>query len=179
MIYALGPDQPSAASPDHFIAENAIVIGRVRIEKNASIWFNAVVRADNDLITIGENSNVQDGAILHTDSGLKLTIGRNVTIGHKVMLHGCDIGDNTLIGINSVVLNRARIGRNCIVGANSLVTEGKEFPEGSMIMGAPAKVVRALQPHEIQMLEGSALHYVENWKRFRAELKQVDGPVID
>ena len=179
MIYALGSDQPSAASPDHFIADNAIVIGRVRIEKNASIWFNAVVRADNDLITIGENSNVQDGAILHTDSGLKLTIGSNVTIGHKVMLHGCDIGDNTLIGINSVVLNRARIGRNCIVGANSLVTEGKEFPEGSMIMGAPAKVVRALQPHEIQMLEGSALHYVENWKRFRAELKQVDGPVID
>jgi len=125
MIYALGSDQPSAASPDHFIADNAVVIGRVRIEKNASIWFNAVVRADNDLITIGENSNVQDGAILHTDSGLRLTIGRNVTIGHKVMLHGCDIGDNTLIGINSVVLNRARIGRNCIVGANSLVTEGK------------------------------------------------------
>jgi carbonic anhydrase/acetyltransferase-like protein (isoleucine patch superfamily) len=178
MIYALGPDKPSAASEDHFIAENAIVIGRVRLERNASIWFNAVVRADNDLITIGENSNVQDGAILHTDSGLTLTIGRNVTIGHKVMLHGCDIGDNSLIGINSVVLNRARIGRNCLVGANSLVTEGKEFPEGSMIMGAPAKVVRPLRPHEIQMLEGSALHYVENWKRFKAGLVPLPGPEI-
>ena len=176
-IYALGDDAPVATSPDYFIADNAIVIGRVRIEKNASIWFNAVLRGDNDLITIGENSNVQDGSVIHTDDGLKVTIGRNVTIGHKVMLHGCEIGDNSLVGINAVVLNRARIGRNCIVGANSLVTEGKEFPDGSMIMGAPAKVVRQLQPHEIQMLEGSALHYVENWKRFKASLKPLPAPL--
>lgn len=172
MIYQLG-DKTPVLKGNNFIAENACVIGSVVLEKNASVWFNSVIRGDNDLITIGENSNVQDGSVLHTDDGIQLTIGRGVTIGHKVMLHGCTIGDDSLIGINSVVMNNAIVGKNCLVGANSLITEGKEFPAGSLIMGAPAKVKRPLTDEEIQTLEHSALHYVSNAERFMATLKKI------
>lgn len=171
MIYRLGDKQVEIAGEDFFVADNATVLGLVRLENNASIWFNAVLRGDNALITVGENSNIQDGAVLHTDPGIELTIGRNVTVGHKVMLHGCTIGDNSLIGINSVVLNGARIGKNCLIGANSLITEGKEIPDGSLVMGAPAKVVKTLTPEQQEGLLQSAQTYVDNFKRFKAELK--------
>lgn len=171
MIYELGERQVRAEG-EYFIAESAVVIGAVLLKNNASIWFNAVVRGDNELITIGENSNVQDGAVLHTDHlGDPLVIGSDVTIGHNAMLHGCSIGDNSLIGINAVVLSGARIGRNCLIGANALITEGKEIPDGSMVLGSPGKVVRALTQQQIDGLRMSALHYVENGRRFRRELK--------
>lgn len=160
-------DRRVRARGEYWVAENATVIGSVLLENNASVWFNAVLRGDAELITIGENSNVQDGSVLHTDPGCPLVIGRNVTIGHKVMLHGCQIGDNSLIGINAVVLNRAKIGRNCLIGANALVTEGKEIPDNSMVLGSPAKVVRQLTEQEIAGLALSAQHYVENARRFR------------
>ena len=170
MIYKLGDKQVEVTGEDFFVAANATVLGLVRLENNASIWFNAVLRGDNALITVGENSNIQDGAVLHTDPGFELTIGRNVTVGHKVMLHGCTIGDNSLIGINSVVLNGARIGKNCLIGANSLITEGKEIPDGSLVMGAPAKVIKSLTPEQQEGLQQSAQTYVDNFKRFKAEL---------
>ncbi len=176
MIYQLGERQVRAEG-EYFVAASAVVIGAVLLKCNASVWFNAVVRGDNELITIGENSNVQDGAVLHTDPGYPLVIGRDVTIGHKVMLHGCTIGDNSLIGINAVVLNGARIGRNCLIGANALITEGKEIPDGSMVLGSPGKVVRMLTQQQIDGLKMSALHYVENGRRYRRDLKpqlQVD-----
>ena len=164
-------DRRVTARGDYWVADNAIVVGSVMLERDASVWFNAVLRGDNEVITVGEGSNVQDGAILHTDPGCPLLIGRNVTIGHKVMLHGCEIGDNSLIGINAVVLNKAKIGRNCIIGANALITEGKEIPDNSMVMGAPGKVVRELSEDEIKGLAWSARHYVENARRFRDALK--------
>lgn len=170
MIYKLGDKQLEVVGEDFFVADNATVLGLVRLENNASIWFNAVLRGDNALITVGENSNIQDGAVLHTDPGIELTIGRNVTVGHKVMLHGCTIGDNSLIGINSVVLNGARVGKNCLIGANSLITEGKEIPDGSLVMGAPAKVVKELTPEQQEGLQQSAQTYVDNFKRFKKEL---------
>ncbi|HEY6599354.1 MAG TPA: gamma carbonic anhydrase family protein [Pseudomonadales bacterium] len=170
MIYELGERQVRAEG-EYFVAESAVVVGSVLLKSNASVWFNAVIRGDNELITIGENSNVQDGSVLHTDPGYPLVIGKDVTIGHKVMLHGCSIGDNSLIGINAVVLNGARIGRNCLIGANALITEGKEIPDGSMVLGSPGKVVRELTPQQIAGLRVSALHYVENARRFRRELK--------
>jgi len=170
MIYQLGERQVRAEG-DYFVAESAMVIGAVLLRNNASVWFNAVIRGDNDLITIGENSNVQDGSVLHSDPGSPLVIGSYVTIGHKVMLHGCTIGDNTLIGINAVVLNGARIGRNCLIGANALITEGKEIPDNSMVLGAPGKVVRELTQQQIDGLRMSALHYVENARRFKRDLK--------
>ncbi len=170
MIYELG-DRQVRAEGEYFVAESAVVVGSVLLKSNASVWFNAVIRGDNELITIGENSNVQDGSVLHTDPGYPLVIGKDVTIGHKVMLHGCSIGDNSLIGINAVVLNGARIGRNCLIGANALITEGKEIPDGSMVLGSPGKVVRELTPQQIAGLRTSALHYVENARRFRRELK--------
>jgi carbonic anhydrase/acetyltransferase-like protein (isoleucine patch superfamily) len=142
-LYEIDGARPQADG-DHWIAENAVIIGRVILRQNASVWFGAVLRGDNDPITVGENSNVQDGSVLHTDVGSPLTIGRDVTIGHMVMLHGCQIGDNSLIGIGSVVLNGAKIGRNCLIGANCLITEGKEIPDNSLVMGAPGKVVRTL-----------------------------------
>ena len=154
-LYRLQEKQPQI-DPQSWIAVNATVIGDVRVLKNASLWWNVVVRGDNDPITIGENSNVQDGSVLHTDVGVPLTIGSNCTIGHMVMLHGCTIGDCSLIGIGSVILNRASIGKNTIVGANSLVSEGKSFPDGVLILGSPAKVVRPLTPAEIGTLQGSA-----------------------
>jgi carbonic anhydrase/acetyltransferase-like protein (isoleucine patch superfamily) len=170
-VYSLGGKTPSLPSEgDYWIAPNAAVMGNVVLKKNASIWFNVTVRGDNDPIEIGENTNIQDGSVLHTDVGKPLIIGKNVTVGHMVMLHGCTIGDNSLIGIGSIILNGAKIGRNCLIGANSLITEGKEIPDNSMVMGAPGKVVREVSEGQIQMLTGSALHYVENWKRYQKGL---------
>jgi carbonic anhydrase/acetyltransferase-like protein (isoleucine patch superfamily) len=146
------------------------VVGHVILKKNASVWFGAVLRGDNDPIIVGENSNVQDNSVLHTDLGSPLTIGANVTIGHMVMLHGCQIGDGSLIGIGSIVLNGAKIGRNCIIGASSLITEGKEIPDNSMVMGSPGKVVRTLTDEQAAGFAAGAMHYVANWKRFKARL---------
>jgi carbonic anhydrase/acetyltransferase-like protein (isoleucine patch superfamily) len=170
MIYTLEPRVPTLA-PDSWVADNATLIGSVTLASKANIWFNCVLRGDNDDLIVGENSNVQDGSVLHTDPGIKLRIGRDCTIGHLVMLHGCEIGDNTLIGIKSVILNRAKIGKNSIVGANSLVTEGKQFPDNVMLMGAPAKVVRELTPQEIQMIGFTSQLYVQNAQRYREKLK--------
>jgi len=173
MIYRLGDKQVEIRGDDYFIAHNATVIGSVILENNASVWFNCVIRGDNDPITIGENSNVQDGSVLHTDAGIPLLIGKNVTIGHKVMLHGCEIGDNSLIGINAVILNRAKIGKNCIIGANALIPEGKVIPDNSLVMGSPGKVVKELSEQQVAMLQMSALHYVENFKRYKRDF-QID-----
>ncbi|WP_039748445.1 gamma carbonic anhydrase family protein [Solimonas variicoloris] len=170
MLYRLGDRHPQFEGP-HWIAPNATVIGSVHCAANVSIWFNVTIRGDNDEVRIGENSNIQEGSVLHTDPGLKLVVGANCTIGHMVMLHGCEIGDNTLIGIGAVVLNRAKIGRNCIVGAQSLVTEGKSFPDNSLIVGSPAKVVRTLSDQEVQILKMQALHYVDNARRFAEQLQ--------
>ncbi|HYW93144.1 MAG TPA: gamma carbonic anhydrase family protein [Gammaproteobacteria bacterium] len=169
MIYSLG-ERRVRCEGEYFIADSAVVIGSVVLEENASIWFNTVVRGDNDLITIGRNSNIQDGAVLHTDAGIKLSVGPDVTVGHKAMLHGCTIGENSLIGISAVVLNHAVIGRNCLIGANTLIPEGKEIPEGSLVLGSPGRVVRQLEGGEIEMLRASAAGYVERARRFRAEL---------
>ena len=170
-VYNLGDIAPNLPMEgEYWIAPSATVLGNVILKKNASVWFNAVLRGDNDPIEIGENSNVQDGSVLHTDLGSPLTVGQDVTIGHMVMLHGCSIGDNSLIGIGSIVLNHARIGRNCIIGANTLITEGKEIPDNSMVMGSPGKVVRELGEDAAQMMKLSAHHYVENWKRYARSL---------
>jgi carbonic anhydrase/acetyltransferase-like protein (isoleucine patch superfamily) len=173
MIATLGDRKPEIVGDGHFIAPNASVIGAVRLNANSSIWFNVVIRGDNELIEIGEDSNVQDGSVLHTDPGFPLTIGKGVTVGHKVMLHGCEIGDNTLVGVGSTVLNGAKIGRDCLIGAQSLITEGKQFPDGVLILGSPAKVVRELSPEEIENLKGSAQIYVENGTRFSEQLKVI------
>ena len=156
-----------------WVADSAQVMGKVSLAEGASVWFGAVLRGDNEPIRIGRRSNIQDGSVLHSDLGMPLTIGQNVTVGHQVMLHGCTIGDGSLIGIQAVVLNGAKIGKNCLVGAGSLVTEGKEFPDGSMIMGTPAKVVRQLTPEQIEGLQRSAQGYVDNARRFQAGLKKI------
>jgi carbonic anhydrase/acetyltransferase-like protein (isoleucine patch superfamily) len=156
-----------------WVADSAQVIGNVIMGEGASIWFGTVARGDNEPITIGRNSNVQDLSALHSDMGSPLTLGENVTIGHMVMLHGCTIGDNSLVGIGAVVLNNARIGRNCIVGAGSVVTENKEFPDNSLILGSPAKVVRTLDESSAARLRANAQHYVDNSERFRKGLKKV------
>jgi len=153
---------PVLEGSGHFIADNATVIGSVRLKSQSSVWFNAVIRGDNDWIEIGERSNVQDAAVLHTDPGMPLTVGDGVTIGHQAMLHGCTVGDNSLIGIGSTLLNAAIVGKNCVVGAHALITENKSFPDGVLIVGAPAKVVRELGDDEIAMLEQSAAVYVAN-----------------
>ncbi len=141
------------------------------LKPGASVWFGAVLRGDNDPITIGENSNVQDGSVLHTDAGEPLTLGRGVTVGHLAMLHGCTVGDNSLIGIGAVILGRAVIGRDCIIGAGALIPEGKVIPDGSLVVGQPGRVVRALEPGQIAALEASAEHYVQNWKRYVRDLR--------
>ncbi len=158
---------------DAWVADSAQVVGNVHLADNASIWFGAVLRGDTETLTIGRNSNVQDLSVLHADVGCPLTIGENVTIGHKVMLHGCTIGDNSLIGIQAVILNNAKIGRNSIVGAGSVVTEGKEFPDNSLIIGSPARVVRTLDEAAATKLRQSAEHYVENARRFARGLKKI------
>ena len=170
-VYSLGDMTPELPSDDEYwIAPTAAVIGRVILRRNASVWWGATLRGDNDPIEIGENSNIQDGSVLHTDTGSPLTIGANVTVGHMVMLHGCTIGDNSLVGIGSIILNGARIGKNCLIGANCLITEGKEIPDNSLVMGAPGKVVRELSDAQAQSVALGARHYVENWKRYRASL---------
>ena len=172
-IYALADADLEVEDPDaYWVAPSAVLIGRVVLKRNASVWFGAVLRGDNDPIVIGENSNVQDLSVLHTDSGAPLTIGNNVTIGHHVMLHGCTIEDESLIGIKSTVLNHARIGTHCLVGAHALVTERKEFEPGNLITGAPARVARALEEHQKQVIKLSALHYVENWQRYKRDMRK-------
>ena len=170
MLYSL-IDRKVEIQGEVYIAPNAVVIGSVVLKPNASVWFNAVIRGDNDLITIGENSNIQDGAVLHTDPGIKLTIGTNVTVGHKAMLHGCSVGDGSLIGINSVILNHARIGKHCLIGANALITEGAEIPDGSLVLGSPGKVIRDLTEEQQLGLLRTARVYLEKAERYRVHLR--------
>ena len=173
-IYRLGDVAPQLpAEGEYWVAPNAVLVGAVKLLPGASVWYNVVIRGDNELITIGEDSNVQEGAVLHTDMGYPLTLGKGVTIGHKAMLHGCEIGDNSLIGINAVVLNGAKIGKNCLIGANALITEGKVIPDNSLVMGQPGKVVRELDEGAVAGLQMSAQHYVQNWQRFAKDLVQI------
>ena len=173
MIYDLGDRTPVFEGDGHFIADNATIIGSVRLGANASVWFNCVLRGDNDWLVVGERSNIQDGSVLHTDPGIKLVVGDGVTVGHKVMLHGCEIGNDSLIGIGSTVLNGAKIGKNCLVGAHALVTENKVFPDGSLILGAPASVVRELTDDERALIRRSADVYVDNAERFNRILNRL------
>lgn len=170
MIYQLG-DLKVKQHETSWVAPGAHVIGNVELCENSSVWFNAVVRGDCDHIRIGENTNIQDGSVLHTDEGVPLTIGKSVTVGHKVMLHGCEIGDYSLIGINAVVLNGAKIGKHCIIGANALIKEGMEVPDGSLVVGSPGKVLKSLSDKQKAHLELSAQHYVNNAKYFKENLK--------
>ena len=173
-IYELDGQAPEfPASGNYWVAPDATVIGRVRLGEEASVWFGCVLRGDNEWISIGARSNVQENTVMHTDMGSPLTIGDGCTIGHCVMLHGCTIGEGSLIGIGAIILNNARIGRNCLVGANSLITEGKEFPDNSLIMGAPAKVVRTFDEEGIARLAKSSAGYIRNWQRFAKGLKQI------
>ena len=170
MIYTLG-DRRARIEQPCFVAANATIVGSVVLNKDCSIWFNATLRGDNDVITIGEGTNVQDGCVLHTDDGIELTLGPDVTVGHQAMLHGCEVGAGSLIGINSTILNRATIGKNCIVGAHALVTEGKVFPDRSLLMGTPAKRVRQVTDEEVAILADYARHYRDNARRFLQELE--------
>ncbi|QQD21709.1 gamma carbonic anhydrase family protein [Venatoribacter cucullus] len=173
MFYQLGQRRPQRGQ-NVFVADNARIIGSVELADDSSIWFGVVIRGDNDLITIGPQSNVQDNAVLHTDGGIPLTLGRGVTVGHNAMLHGCTVGDYSLIGINAVVLNKARIGKHCIIGANALIPEGMEIPDGSLVVGSPAVIKRQLSEQQQKMLEASAAHYVHNARRYRTELQVVE-----
>ena len=166
MIYDFEKNVPEV-HPEAWVASNATIIGKVKLEKNSSIWFNAVLRGDIEKIVIGENSNIQDGSVLHTDPGYPLTVGKGVTVGHMVMLHGCEISDDTLIGIGSTILNKAKIGKNCIIGANTLVTENKVIPDNSLVLGSPGKVVRKVTDEEIKVIRENAKHYVKNSKRYK------------
>ncbi|MEM7300362.1 MAG: gamma carbonic anhydrase family protein [Pseudomonadota bacterium] len=173
-IYSLDGISPSFPEDEsHWIADSATVLGKVVLKENANIWFGAVLRGDNEAITIGVDSNVQDLSILHTDPGFPLTIGTGCTIGHKAILHGCTIGDNSLIGMGASVMNGAVIGENCLIGAGALIPEGKEIPAGSLVVGAPGKVIRSLDDKAIAALNWSAQHYVANAKRFRTGLKEI------
>ncbi len=167
MIIDLGDKKLKTADDNFWIAPNASIIGDVNLERDASIWFNAILRADNEPITIGEGSNVQDGAIIHTDPGYACNIGKKVTVGHMAMLHGCSIGDGSLIGIGSVVLNGAKIGRNCIIGSKALVTEGMEVPDGSMVLGIPGKIKKTLTEEEQSVVPLGAEHYIDNYKKYK------------
>lgn len=169
MKYRLG-DLQVETHPQSWVAPTATLIGKVRLQAGASVWFGAVLRGDNELIDIGENSNVQDGTVMHTDMGWPLTLGKGVTVGHNAMLHGCTVGDYSLIGIGAVILNGARIGKHCIIGANALVPEGREIPDGSLVVGSPGKVVRELTPAQQPLLEASAAHYVHNAQRYARDL---------
>lgn len=171
-IYEIDGTAPQVA-PGAWVAENAQVMGSVTLAEDSSVWFGVTIRGDTETIIVGEGSNVQDGSVLHADVGFPLTIGRHVTVGHQVMLHGCTIGDESLIGIGAVVLNGAKIGKHCLVGAGALVTEGKEFPDGSMIIGSPARAIKSLTPEQIEGLRRSAEHYIENARRYRQGLKKI------
>jgi carbonic anhydrase/acetyltransferase-like protein (isoleucine patch superfamily) len=170
-VYQLGDLSPDIAA-SAWVADSARVIGNVSLGDDASVWFGVVVRGDTERIAIGRGSNIQDNSVVHADAGFPVSVGENVTVGHQAMLHGCTIGDHSLIGIQAVVLNGAKIGSHCLVGAGALVTEGQSFPDGSLILGTPARVVRQLSPEQMQGLEKSAAHYVENARRYRAELKK-------
>lgn len=173
-VYALADADLEVEDPSaYWVAPTAVLIGKVVLKRNASIWFGAVLRGDNEPIVVGENSNVQDGSVLHTDMGAPLNIGRDVTIGHQVMLHGCSIGDCSLIGIKATVLNHAVIPSFCLVGAHALVTERKTFQEGALITGAPARMARQLEDGQRQLIRHSAAHYVENWKRYARDLREI------
>lgn len=168
-IYALGEVLPEI-DPEAWVAPDANVIGRVALGQGASVWFGATLRGDNEPIVVGAGSNVQEACVFHTDPGFPLTVGRDCTIGHKAILHGCTIGDETLIGMGAIVQNGARIGRNCLIGARALVTEGKVIPDNSLVIGAPGKVVRETTPEEIAANRAAAEHYVRNWRRYKADL---------
>jgi carbonic anhydrase/acetyltransferase-like protein (isoleucine patch superfamily) len=174
-IYQLGDDPAFAPqlATTAWVADSATVLGRVTMGENSSVWYGAVLRGDNDSITLGDRVNVQDGSVLHTDHGYPLTLANDVSVGHLVMLHGCTIGEGTLIGIQAVVLNGAKIGRNCLVGAGAVVTEGKEFPDNSLILGSPAKVVRELSPEQAARVRMAALHYVDNAVRHRDQIRKI------
>lgn len=171
-IYALGDKTPDLHA-DTWVAPDANLIGLVVLEEGASVWFGATIRADHEEIRIGRGSNVQENTVMHVDAGYPLTIGENCTIGHKVMLHGCTIGNNSLIGMGATILNGAKIGNNCLIGAGALITENKVIPDGSLVMGAPGKVVRELDDAAVKSLEGSALHYQDNMRIFRDQLKAI------
>ena len=171
-IYQLDDVKPTL-HPTAWVADNANVIGRVTLAEDTSVWFGVVIRGDTSTITVGKGSNIQDNSVLHADIGMPLVIGEGVTVGHQAMLHGCSVGNNSLIGIGAIVLNGVKIGNNCLVGAGALVTEGKEFADGSMIIGSPAKAVRMLSPEQIEGLKMSARHYVDNADRYKAGLKKL------
>jgi carbonic anhydrase/acetyltransferase-like protein (isoleucine patch superfamily) len=172
MIFDLEERRVTFASENYFIAHNATLVGSIAIGDNVSIWFNAVLRADDDAMTIGDETNIQDGAVLHVDAGSPLTLGRGVTVGHKAMVHGCTVGDYSLIGINAVVLDGAQIGKYCLIGANTLIPEGKIIPDGSLVVGSPGRVIRQLTDEQRKRLAWGAAHYVENGRRFRRAMRE-------
>lgn len=174
MQYRLDGIAPEAEGEEWWVAPTAVLIGKVRLEPFASVWWGAILRGDNELITVGRNSNVQDGCVCHTDPGLPLTIGPDVTVGHMAVLHGCTIGEGTLIGIGAVVLNGAKVGRNCLIGAKALVPEGKEIPDNSLVMGMPGKVVGTVRPEQVERIRAGTAKYVRNWQRYRAGLAPID-----
>jgi carbonic anhydrase/acetyltransferase-like protein (isoleucine patch superfamily) len=173
MLYALGSRKVQLIGSGHYVAPNATIIGDVVLESESSVWFNVVIRGDNDTITIGARSNIQDGSVLHTDAGVPLTLGPSVSVGHLVMLHGCTIGEGSLIGIKAVILNGARIGRDCLIGANTLIAEGKTIPDRSLVLGSPGRVLRTLDDVEIAGIRAIADHYVDNARRYRADFKPI------
>lgn len=172
MFYKLGKRCPQKGD-QVFVADSAKIIGSVTLEEQSSVWFGVVIRGDNDQITVGPQTNIQDNAVLHTDGGIPLTLGRGVTVGHHAMLHGCTVGDYSLIGINAVILNKAKIGKHCIIGANALIPEGMEIPDGSLVVGSPAVIKRQLSEMQMKLLEASAAHYVQNAKKYMLELEEV------
>nr|WP_250810595.1 gamma carbonic anhydrase family protein [Neorhizobium tomejilense] len=173
-IYALGEFEPKTPGPDRFwLAPDATIIGKVELGEDVGIWFGSVLRGDNEPIVVGKGSNIQEGVMIHTDPRYPVKIGENCTIGHHAIIHGCVIGDNSLIGMGATILNGAKIGRNSLVGANALVTEGKEFPDNSLIVGSPAKVMRVLDDEAVEKLKQSAVRYVANWKRFARDLRRL------
>ncbi len=174
MKFELGPNRPAGVTDLYWIAPTAVVIGDVRLEYEASVWWGAVLRGDNEMIAIGAGSNVQDNSVLHTDPGFPLRVGPLVTIGHLAMLHGCTVGEGSLVGIGSVVLNGARIGRNCLIGAKALVTEGTEVPDGSLVLGSPGKVVRSLSEQQIERMHAGTERYIQNWRCYAATLKKIN-----
>ncbi len=172
MIYSLG-DRVPVLKGDNYVAPNASVIGSVVMERGANVWWNVTIRGDNDLITLGENVNIQDGSVLHTDEGVPLTLEKDVSVGHMVMLHGCTVKEGSLIGIKAVVLNHAVIGRECLIGANTLIAEGKVIPDRSLVLGSPGRVVRTLTDDDVKRIRGIAQHYVDNARRYQSGLTPV------
>ena len=171
MLYTLDGLGLETETDEWWVAPTAVVVGRVRLEHEAAVWWGAVLRGDNELITVGRGSNVQDNCVCHTDPGFPLVIGANVTVGHMAMLHGCTIGEGTLVGIGAIILNGAKIGRNCLIGAKALIAEGKEIPDNSLVMGMPGKVVGEVRPEQLERMHRGTEKYVRNWKRYRAGLK--------